>query len=93
MPTVVLDDFCSSLSPIPALSVAGELSLSDVAWMGVHLRDSRFCLMAETYRGKQEQKLGLHRDPLLLEYINCWFSSCASRFYMESFYSGRILSF
>lgn len=31
---MVLDDFCSWLYPIPALSGAGELNLSDAAWTG-----------------------------------------------------------
>lgn len=43
------DDSCSSLPPIPDLGGAGELSLSDVAWICApvvcHLCGSRLCVM------------------------------------------------
>lgn len=100
---MVLDDFCSSFPPISDLGGAGEQSLSDVAWLGApivcHLCDSSFCVMGSVIwwqRRTEESRITKYLD--FTELLSCcnpltWFSSSASRFHMESFYSGRKFSF
>lgn len=73
---MVLDDFSNSLPPISDLGGAGELSLSDVVWMGAagvcHLRDSRFCVMGTGIWWQRLTEESRSRNSDFTEILSCW---------------------